>query len=204
MSLCSLGRRTKLREAAMNVKDEIKNVETHFKHKLQFSTFFQEKFKKSRWPPLFIAGKDDNTKTTGLSTTRGLSFISTRSGTFQWKFSRRMIYQIEWSPNTLFKQYEKSFENVQLDFRISLHFFVYRLWTTPVGKFHSIFRGLKGNRVLYGNSFESDDTEDFPKASKPNKYDQHLYYVALLCRYSILGLKSFGYIPFVLGVICWF
>jgi hypothetical protein len=45
--------------------------------------------------------------------------------------------------------------------------YVYRLWTIPVGKLHTLFRGLKGNRVLYGNSFESDDTEDFPKASKP-------------------------------------
>jgi hypothetical protein len=50
--------------------------------------------------------------------------------------------------------------------------YVYRLWTILVGKFPTIFRGLKGNRVLYGNSFESDDTEDFPKEFKPNKYDQ--------------------------------
>jgi hypothetical protein len=83
MSLCSLGRRTKLREAAVNVKDKIKQFLRHFKYKIAiFYIFFKGIQKVSRWPPLFIAGKDVNTKTTGLSTTRGLSFISTRSGMF--------------------------------------------------------------------------------------------------------------------------
>ncbi len=71
----------------------------HFKYKIAifFNIFFRGIQKISRWPPLFVAGKDDNTKTTGLSTTRGLSFIFTRSGMFNWKNFQRHCLSIRWS-----------------------------------------------------------------------------------------------------------
>jgi hypothetical protein len=62
--------------------------------KFQFSTFFKGIQKVSRWPPLFIAGKDDNTKTTGLSTTRGLSFISILLGMLTENFPDALCYQL--------------------------------------------------------------------------------------------------------------
>ncbi len=111
------------------------------------------------------------------------------------KFSKGIVCQLDGALSTLFTKHYWAGENMKIDFLYLFAWFMSRrLWTNPVGKFHTIFRGLKGNRVLYGNSFESDDTEDFPKASKPYIWPDIsptlLFYADIVIRHKNLRIHA--------------